>query len=813
MDSFSGDLRLAARTLRQNPGFTIAAVAILAIGIAANTAVFSVADAVLFKPLAYEHSERLVAVSEMIPQYSHLYPRIPVNAAHYYAWRERSRTFADLAIMQDSTLNLTGPDGPPERLRTELVSSNVLPLLGVKPFLGRNFTVAEDQPKNNRVVLLSAPIWQRRFHGDPGVLGRTIVLDGAPHVIAGVLPGDFRFPRPDLLAPIGGAGIRDVDILKPLALDRSKLPDNFNYTVLGRLKSGATREQAFADLNTIEADLTKQANAPGMDFHAVVNVLQDQLIAGSRRGLLLLLAAIGMVLLIMCVNLGNLMLARATARQREMAVRSALGASAWRMIRQVLTESLALAVAGGLAGIALAYAAVRAFIASAPVDIPRLDEVHLDSRALLFALAVSMVSGLLFGLVPSWRAARSSPQDALRTGGRTTTQGRQRLRLAEILVGTEVALSAALLIVAGLLVGSFIRLLGVDQGFHADNVLTATLNLPTPKYSGSKKRSDFFDRLLPAVQRLPGVEAAAVNSALPLEGQTWVGMISREDDHRPMFQRPTANFRFISPGYFRAMGIPIIRGRDYVEADRTRNVVIVSESTAAKIWPGTQALGKRMRDNDDSAPFQEVIGVVADTRTAMDQPAPLMVYGPAWKQNQTSTAVVVRTSQDPSSIAAAVRSAIWSVDSELPVPELKLMRQIAHDSTSQRRFQMWLLTAFAIAALFLAAIGIYGVISYAVNGRRNEIGIRMALGAQASKVRRMVLTQGMRPVAAGVVVGIAAALIFGRLLESLLFEMKSSNPIVLLGVTLVLVVAAAAACYAPALRATRVDPSIALRYE
>src|SRR5579872_141153 len=813
MDTLSGDARLALRTLRQNPGFTIASIAILAIGIAANTAVFSVADAVLFRPLPYENPEQLMALSEMIPQYSHLYPRIPVNAAHYYAWRERTRTFADLAIMQDGALNLTSGDGPPERLKTELVSSNTLPLLGVKPFLGRDFTAADDEPKNNRVVLLSAAVWQRRFHGDTGVLGRTIVLDGNPHVIAGVLPADFHFPRPDLLAPIGGTGLRDVDVLKPLALDRSKLQDNFNYTVLGRLKPGATREQGLTDLNTIEADLTKQANTAGMEFRAVVNSLQDQLVSGSRRGLLLLLGAIGMVLLIMCVNLGNLMLARAAARQREMAVRSALGASQWRMIRQVLTESIGLSLTGGLAGVALAYVAVRAFIASAPVDIPRLNEVHLDMRALLFALAISFSSGLLFGVIPAWRAAHSLPQDVLRTGGRTITHGRQRLRLSEVLVGTEVALSAALLIVAGLLVGSFLRLLGIDQGFQPDHVLTASLNLPGTKYHGSKQRSDFFDRMLPALRRLPGVEAAGLSTALPLQGETWVGMITREDDHRPMFQRPTANFRFISPGYFSAMGIPVIRGRDCTEADHTRDVAIVSASTAARIWPGQQAIGKRIRSNDDDSPWAEVIGIVPDTRTVMDRTPPLMVYEPYWRQSETGIVLVVRTAQDPSSVAAAVRSAIWSIDSEMPVPEMKVMREIVHESVSQRRFQMWLLTAFAISALLLAAIGIYGVISYSVNGRRNEIGIRMALGAEVNRVRRMVLTQGMRPVAAGVAIGVAAALVFGRLLESLLFEMKSSNPVVLGSVVTVLVLAAAAACYAPALRATRVDPSIALRYE
>jgi putative ABC transport system permease protein len=497
-----------------------------------------------------------------------------------------------------------------------------------------------------------------------------------------------------------------------------------------------------------------------------------------------------------------------------MAVRAALGASSWRMLRQMMTESLVIALAGGALGVMLAYAAVRALVAGAPVDLPRLDEVHLDLRALLFAFAVSVLVGLLFGLIPAWRAARAEPQDALRTGGRSTTQGRRGLRLSEVLVSTEVALSAALLVAAGLLIGSLVRLLGIEQNFRSNNVLTIALNLPATKYSDTKQRAEFIDRMLPAVQRVPGVQSAGIINALPLEGDTWVDMISRYDDHRPIFQRPVANYRFISPNYFAALGIPIRAGRAFQPADRNRPVVIVSASTAARIWPGAEALGKHMRKGDESDPMSEVVAIVADTSVGMKgDPPPLMVYMPYWFHLESSATLAVRTAQEPAGAANAVRNAIWSVDSELPVPEMKTMQRIISDSVSERRFQTALLAGFALAALLLAVIGIYGVISYSVNRRRNEIAIRMALGARAADVNSMVLRQGMRPVGVGLVIGIAIALALSRLVQALLFEIRPSDPLVLGSVALVLSAAAALACFAPARRATRLDPATALRDE
>ncbi len=815
METLTADLRLALRSLARAPGFAAAAIGILALGIAANTAVFSVADAVLFRPLAFDHAEQLVLIDEVLPRFSHLYPRLPVNAKHFLDWKARTHSFQDLAIYRDGGINLTGNDGPPERLGLVRTSANLLSVLRVPLLLGRNFTAEEDRPGSDRVVILSEPLWRRRFHSDPKILNAKILLNGVPNVVVGVLPEWFRFPRPNQLS-IGG-GALPVELFKPLALEESQLgtQGDFNYTVIARLRSGVTREQALAELNAVQAALSREYG-PGPELRADLGGLQDRIVAGSRRGLLVLLGAIGAVLLIVCVNLGNLMLSRTTARWREMAVRSALGAGSWRIVRQVLTESLLISSAGGALGLALAYAAVRAFLAAAPVDVPRLDEVQLHFRAVLFAFAVSAASGILFGLIPAWRATRAEPQDALRTGGRSSTEGRHGLRISEILVSAEVALSAALLAAAGLLVGSLFRILAIDPGFRAENVLTVTLNLSAAKYRDEKQLISFIDRVLASIQSLPGVRAAGSISALPLQGETWVDPVSRDDDHRPIFERPMANYRSVSPDYFDALQIPILRGRAFEPADRDRHVVIVSARTAARVWPGGDAIGKQVRRASTAEPFYEVVGVVADVRADMKTEPPLMVYRPYWQAHNSMAAnqtVVIRTSEDAASMAAAVRKAVWAIDSDMPVPEMKTMRQIVTASTAQRRFQTMLLGGFALAALLLAAIGIYGVISYAVNRRRGEIGIRMALGADPGQVSRMVLREGLRPVAIGLLAGLATALSLGRLLESLLYEIRASNPVVLAGVALALAAAAVPACYIPARRATAVDPATILRYE
>ena len=817
METLLTDVRQSLRGLGRTPGFAIAATGILAVGIAANTAVFSVADAVLFRPLPYAHPEQLMVLNEIIPKITNVAPLLPANANHFYKWKERSRSFADMGIFHERGADLTSSDGPPQHLAVEDVSFNLLPLLGAQPLMGRNFTAEEDRPGNERVVILTEGLWRRRFHSDPGILSKTILLDGFPNKVAGVLPASFRFLNASSGVSFGGKRTQP-ELFKPIALSSDRLEEvegDYNYRAIGRLRPGVTREQALAEMNTLQAALDREYKL-GTGLRAAISPMQERVVSGSRRGLLVLLGSIGAVLLIVCVNLGNLMLARTAARGREIAVRAALGAGSWRIIRQVLTESLVISLSGGLLGLALAYAAVRALVAAAPIDVPRLDEVRLDSHALLFASGISMLAGLLFGLIPSWRAAQSEPQDALRGGGRGSTQGRHTLRISEALISAEVALSAALLVAAGLLIGSLVRVLGSDQGFRADNVLTIKLSLSSSKYN-EQTRVSFIDRVLPALRTLPGARAAAMISTLPLEGENWGDMISREGDHRPVFQRPLANYRVVSPDYFRAMGISIVQGRAFEPGDRDRDVEIVSARAAAAVWPGENPVGKHARRGNDREPVHEIVGVSADTRSAIGEVAPMMVYRTYWKTHNAGSAdnfsLVVRTSQEAASAGTAVRNVIWSIDSELPVPEMRSMGQIISGAVAERRFQAILLGGFAAAALLLAVVGIYGVIAYSVNRRRGEIGIRMALGARASDVRGLVLRQGMRPVLVGLAVGLAAALAFGRLLGALLYEIQPGNPVVLASVAIALSAAAMLACYIPARRATTVDPATVLRYE
>jgi predicted permease len=538
--------------------------------------------------------------------------------------------------------------------------------------------------------------------------------------------------------------------------------------------------------------------------------LQDQMIGPVRRGLFVLLGAVGSVLLIVCVNLANLSLVRGAARSRESAIRTALGAGRAQLLRQPLIESLLLAVLGGALGVLLATWGLNVLIKSAPVDLPRMDEVRLDGYALVFALAISTLTALLFGVLPALRMTRVIPQEVLKTGGRSATEGLQGTRLRGLLVSTEVALSAVLLIVAGLLISSFVRLMNVDKGFPVERLLTADLRIPSTRYKEDASRVDFVQRVLAGVQALPGVRSAAVTNGLPLQGETWVDVIWLPGDTRPMFERLAANSRFVSPDYFKTAGIPLRAGRPFEEGDRKKDLVIVAQRTADQLWPGQNPLGKRLYRGDEKP--REVIGVVGDVRTSLQQGPVVTVYFPYWEQPLYSTQVLVRTAMDPGSIAPALRSAIWKVDPEMPVP-MKTMDELIAHGAAPRRFQMTLVLLFAATALLLASLGIYGVVSYTVAQRTNEIGVRVALGARAADVYRMVLRQGLAPVAFGLIAGVAGALALGRLLSSLLFEVSPADPLTIGAVAAALAAVAAFACTVPALRATRIDPMSAVRYE
>jgi putative ABC transport system permease protein len=812
-DTPSGDLRFAFRMLRKNLGFSAIAIATLALGIGANTAVFSVVDSVILRPLAYREADRLFVIHEVVPKFSYLAPLIPINAMHFREWRKSTQSFDQLALIGGVTFNLTG-SGEPERIPAARVTPNLFPMLGVQAQLGRTFLEAEDQPGRDRVVLLNDELWRRRFAADPGVVGRKIMLDGQPYEIVGVLPAGFHFPKLNQLVAMTVAEERP-QLWKPFGLRDDELHPvgDFNFSSIARLKQGVSPARALSELNVVQARIANQIPEK-MELRAALVPLQDQMTGRSRTGLELMLAAVAAVLLIGCVNIANLLLARATGRRREIAIRSAMGAGSGRLVRQALAESLLLAGMGGAFGMAVAYAAIRLILAHAPVDLPRMDEVHPDARLLLFTVSISALAGVLFGILPAWRFARTDPQEAMRSGARGSTAGRRSGGLRSLLVGLEVGLSAMCLIAGGLLLHSFVKLTHVDRGFEAERIVTVALNLPGSRYPNLEKRAAFLQSLLERVKSLPGVTVAGISNMLPLTGEGNNNLLALEGANVPMADRPIADIRQVNPEYFRTMGIPLRAGRIFSEADRERKIALVSALTAARLWPGENAIGKHFRQGSDDSPLLEVVGVVGDVRGVSLNKAPaLTVYLPYWQRFFSQASLAVRTAMDPLGAASAIRAAIRQIDPELPIPAFRTMEEVVAESVAQRRFQMSLVLLFAVVAMLLASLGIYGVVSYSVAQRTNEMGIRMALGARPAAIRRMVLRQGLLPVAIGLGAGVSASMALGRLLGSLLFGVSTGDPITILGVVGLLAAVAAAATLVPAHRATHVDPVTALRWE
>lgn len=813
-DTLVGDLRFAIRLLRKNPGFAAVAVATLALGIGANTAIFSLADNLILRPLAYPAADRLFVIHEVVPKFSHLAPLIPVNAMHFREWRKKARSFDQLALVGGKTFNLTGT-GEPERIPAARVSPNLFPMLGLKTQLGRTFLDEEDQPRHDRVVVLNHELWIRRFGGDPGVVGRKILLDGNPYEIVGVLRAGLHFPKLSQLYAMTISEERP-QLWKPFAVRDDELDDmgDFNYSCIARVGRGVTASRALAELNVVQADIARKLTEK-IELRAALVPLQDQITGRSRTGLELLLAAVGAVLLIGCVNIANLLLGRAIGRRREIAIRSAIGASSFRLVRQVLVESLLLSSMGGLFGVMLASAAIRAIVAFAPVDLPRMDEVHLDTRVLLFTLVISMLAGLLFGLIPAWRFAKADPQEAMKSGARGSTAGRRSGRLRSLLVSVETGLSAMCLIAAGLLLHSFVKLLNVDRGFEVQRIVTVDLSLPGDRYPDVEKKAAFQRALLEGVRSLPGVISAGVSNHLPLSGEGGNNLLGLEGSKVPFMERPLADIRQVNPDYFRTMGIPLRSGRIFDEADRSRHVALISALTAEQVWPGQNAIGKRFRIGGDERPLVEVAGIVGDVRSvSLNKNPSLTVYAPYWEKFMISgPSLAVRTAMDPMSIASGIRAAIHQIDPELPVPAFRTMEDIVAESVAPRRFQMSLVLLFAVAATLLASLGIYGVVSYSVAQRTNEMGIRIALGAQPGNIAWMVLGQGLLPVATGLVGGVMASVALGRVLGSLLFGVSAADPFTIGGVVALVGAVAVAAICIPAHRATHVDPVTALRYE
>ncbi len=819
------DVRYAARMLRKSPGFTLVAVLTLAVGIGANAALFSVVNTVLLRPLPFHNPSRLVMVWEGLPQLRS--PVIPFSAPDLAVLERGQKSFSAVGAIQDRLYDLSG-HGEPDRVVGARVSASVFPMLGITPVLGRYFTPQEDAPGQN-VVVLSYGLWQRRLGGRPDVVGEIIELDRQPYTVIGVMPKNFVFPLPG--PPANGF---PAALWVPMAFTPAELQgwgQRYDLSVLARLRDGVTLEQARSEGHLLAQEIQAQypqsilskdfygarLEAPVFPWH--------QMVAGPVRPLLLvLLAAVAMVLLIACANVATLLLSRAAARQREIAVRRALGATRGRLVRQLLTESLLLALAGGAGGLLLAVAGKRLLLASAPASIPLEQQARLDGTVLLFVLGVSCLTAILFGLAPAWHGTGSEVQQGLQEGGRSRTPGHARQRWQSAFVAVEVGLSLVLLVGAGLLIRSFAKLLRTNLGFQADHVLTMSVPLPARAYPQAEQIRSFYRQLVDKVSNLPGVTGAGMAEDLPLQADV---VHTMEIEGRPLAGTPpVVSESWVLGDYFSAMGIPLLKGRRFTPQDNAeaQPVVIVSQDMAKEYWPGKDPIGKHIRQ-EDYQPWMTVVGVAGNVNDRpVTAPRRLHIYIP---YRQLSDALIadnvvgegramnlaVRTPADPAAMTSAVIAEVHSLDPDLAEADVVTMEQVVRSSLAGPRFNTSLLTVFAGFALFLATVGIYGVLAFAVAQRRHEIGIRMALGAQPRDVLRFVLGWGARLAAMGAVFGIAAALGLTRLMSGLLYGVKANDPATFVAVIVLLLTVALAAAYFPARRATRVDPMIALREE
>lgn len=806
LEALLQDLRYAVRMLRRSPGFATVAILTLALGTGATTAVFSVVNAVLLRPLPYPQSERLVQIWSTNPNANRwgmwtAYPR-------FVDWRRESKSFEEMATTRTWVLSLGGGDHP-ESLFGVVTSSRLFQVLRVEPMLGRAFLPEEDQPGHDHVMILSYGLWQRRFGSDRTVLARAVEIDRQSYTVIGVMPPEFRFP-PELPASY------TVDAWLPPApdLERNERVSN-NYYTFARLKPGVTLARAQAEMDAVNHGLAER-HWEDRSLGVKVAPWRQQVASEIRPALLLLLGAISLVLLIACANVANLLLARDATRQREAALRQALGAGRARLIRQLLTESVLLAVCGGVAGLLLATQGLALFIRLAP-DIPRLNEATTDARVLIFSLALTIGTGLMFGIVPALNGSKADLQNALKESGSRLTAGFGRTRLRGVLVVTEMALALMLLTGAGLLIRSFVRVQEVDPGFNAKNLLTAFIMLPHDKYLEARRQGEFFREAVERIASIPGVECAGGADSAPMLSND-AGSVSIEG--RPVRPGETdieAERPKITPDYFRAMGMRLLRGRGFTPSDNEGSlpVAIINEAAARQYWPNEDAMGRRVRLDDGSAPvWRQVIGIVGDVRQdGLIKAGRPEVYAPLAQAPVPYLVLAVRTRVDLASLTTAVRDAVMAVDKEQPLFQIQTMQKVVDDSVAGRRFQMALVALFATIALGLAAIGVYGLMSYSVQQRTHEIGIRMALGRKAGEVLALVVRQGMALAITGVVVGTGGALLLTRFLSSMLYGVGVNDPLTFLSVAALLSGVAALASFIPAWRAMKVDPMVALRYE
>jgi putative ABC transport system permease protein len=814
METFWQDVRYGARVLAKHKGFTAVAVLTLALGIGANTAIFSVVNELLLRPLPYRDAGRLIMLWEVSPEGRR---QNSTSRANFSAWRDQSKSFEGMAAFSDQRVGLTG-GGEPEEVAVQLATPELFGILGVEPVLGRVLT-EEDGRAGAGGVVLSYGLWQRRYGGDPKIIGKPVILNGGPVNVVGVMPAGFQWH----IRQKSGTG-RPAEIWAVLSMpEQGEEGSNWRgrfLSVVARLKPGVTAEQADAELKTIESRLSQDSPQYNKSWGAEAVPLRDQFVGNVRPALWILLGAVGFVLLIACANVANLLLSRAAAREKEMALRTALGARRSRIVRQLLTESVLLALVGSALGLGLAYWGIQALVAISPRDLVNLQGVGLNLTVLGWTLAVSLLTGLVFGVAPALEATRVDLNDSLKEGGKGAGGQSARSRgLRSALVVAEVALALVLLASAGLMVKSFGRLRQINTGFDTENVLTMVLRLPGAKYKEDPQYIAFFNQALERIRALPGVTSAGMVNYLPLYG----GLGSATDfviaglPAPPPGEEPVANVRVADSGYFGAMRIPLLRGRNFTDYENAeaRHVVLVSRSLADKYFPGGDALGKRVTVNMSDKPVPtEIVGVVGDVRyDSLTEEAEPTVYMPVPELTYAFMTFAIRTTGDPAEITPAVRRELGALDPDQPISDVRTMNQVMADTVARARFNTLLLGLFAGLATLLAAVGIFGVMNYAVTLRTREIGLRMALGAQPGRVLMLVLRQGLLLTLIGIGIGLAGALALTRLMSGLLFGVGATDPATYASIVVLLAVVSLVACYIPARRATRVDPLIALRYE
>ena len=810
------DMRYGARMLLKSPGFTVVAVLTLALGIGANTAIFSVVNFVLLRPLEYANPDQLVMVWERNTKKG--WNESPTSFADFVDFRDNAKS-VELVAFTDTNFNLTGGDQP-ERVAGLRVSANLFSLLGVNPARGRWFAPGEDKPGAGHVLILSYGLWQRSFGGNSNLVNRTVQLNGQSYTVVGVMPPTFKFPPAFSATTTSEELISNADLWVPLTTDDVPLIRNIrNLKMIGRLKAGVAPQQAQAEINSIASRLAREYPDVNAGLESVVIPLHEQIVGDVREALLILLGAVVLVLLIACANIANLLLSKATARHKEIAIRTALGANRGRLLRQLLTESTLLGLLGGVFGFLVAYAGSKTLVSFGSFSIPQLTDFSFDMKVPLFALVVSLLTSLIFGLAPAIDASNPNLNEALKEGGRSSSGGATRARLRNALVITEVALAVVLVTASGLMLRSFVRLQGTSSGLNPHNLITLELELPDVRYHAAQQQTLFQQQLLQRVASLPGVQNAATVDNLPFSGNAFNTSFTIEGRPTgPTTETPRAYYRVISPDYFPAIGIELHKGNQFTDRDTAEQpgVAIVNETAAQRYWPGVDPLGKRIKRGrpESKNPWLTVIGIVSGSRQlSLKEGSQPEIYVPYLQNPGLTFTLVARTASDPRSLTGALRKEVLSADREIPAVNLKLMEELISNSVNKDRFYVLLLGVFAALALILAAVGVYGVMSYSVTLRTRDIGIRMALGARPADIFKHIVGQALLLGLIGLGVGIVLAIASTRVMSSLLYGINATDPLTLAITSLVLLAVALLASYLPARRATRVDPLVTLRYE